>query len=221
MVKNKSEQSRSLALKAKNESSDNDSSTSESEDEEYAMAVKEVKKFFKRRGRFVRQPRDDRKSLQRSRDDKNGKSERKCFSCGDSNHLIGHETHDGKWSSIMKRGDDFDNKEHCMYVIGKKALDEGFEFKAFDDELKNEKCHVIAVGRTMECTDCNELALGWFRKTTLFFTYQELVYPVGKPSTWQCPDGLQVVKPQNMNFSHNADQKIHIVLNHKGRNRFK
>ncbi|GJX32845.1 retrovirus-related pol polyprotein from transposon TNT 1-94, partial [Tanacetum coccineum] len=44
---------------------------------------------FKRRGRFARQPRDERKSLQRSRDDKNGKSERKCFRCGDSNHLIG------------------------------------------------------------------------------------------------------------------------------------
>ncbi|GJX11531.1 zf-CCHC domain-containing protein [Tanacetum coccineum] len=56
--------------------------------EEYAMAVKEFKKFFKRRGRFVRQPRDERKSFQRSRNDKNGKSERKCFRCGDSNHII-------------------------------------------------------------------------------------------------------------------------------------
>ncbi|GKD98271.1 zf-CCHC domain-containing protein [Tanacetum coccineum] len=74
---------------AKKESSDDDSSTFESEDEEYAMAVKEFKKFFKRRGRFVRQPRDERKSLQRSRDDKNSKSETKCFRCGDLNHLIG------------------------------------------------------------------------------------------------------------------------------------
>ncbi|GJW70330.1 zf-CCHC domain-containing protein [Tanacetum coccineum] len=89
MIKDKREQSRSLALKAKKESSDEDSSTSDSEDEEYAMAVKEFKKFFKRRGRFVRQPRDERKSLQRSRNDKNSKSERKCFRCGDPNHLIG------------------------------------------------------------------------------------------------------------------------------------
>ncbi|GKE97407.1 copia protein, partial [Tanacetum coccineum] len=73
----------------KRESSDEDSSTSDSEDEEYAMAIKEFKKFFKRRGRFVRQLRDERKSLQRSRNDKNGKSERKCFRCGDPNHLIG------------------------------------------------------------------------------------------------------------------------------------
>ncbi|GJU30561.1 copia protein, partial [Tanacetum coccineum] len=89
MVKGKREQGRSLALKAKRESNDEDSLTSESEDEEYAMAVREFKKFFKRRGRFIRQPRDEIKSLQRSRDDKNGKSERKCFRCGDSNHLIG------------------------------------------------------------------------------------------------------------------------------------
>ncbi|GJU58556.1 hypothetical protein Tco_1236322 [Tanacetum coccineum] len=46
---------------------------------EYAMAVRDFKKFFKRRGRFVRQPRNDKKTFQRSRDDKNGKGERKCL----------------------------------------------------------------------------------------------------------------------------------------------
>ncbi|GKC01435.1 hypothetical protein Tco_0987571 [Tanacetum coccineum] len=71
------------------ESSDKDSSTSDSEDEEYAMAVRDIKKFFKRRERFVRQPHDERKSSQRNKDDKNGKSERKCFKYGDPNHLIG------------------------------------------------------------------------------------------------------------------------------------
>ncbi|GJT18855.1 zf-CCHC domain-containing protein [Tanacetum coccineum] len=88
MVKGKREKSRSLALKAKKESSDEESSTSDSEDEEYAMAVRDFKKFFKRRGRFVRQPRDERKSFQRSKYDKNGKRERKCFRCEDPNHLI-------------------------------------------------------------------------------------------------------------------------------------
>ncbi|GJX87726.1 zf-CCHC domain-containing protein [Tanacetum coccineum] len=77
-----------LALKAKKESSDEECSTSGSEDEEYAMAVKDFKKFFKRRGRFVRQPRNDKKTFQRNHDDKNGKSDRKCFRCGDPNHLI-------------------------------------------------------------------------------------------------------------------------------------
>ncbi|GJX51588.1 ribosomal protein L7Ae/L30e/S12e/Gadd45 [Tanacetum coccineum] len=89
MVKGKKEQNRSLALKAKKESSDEDSSTSDSEDEEYTMAVRDFKKFFKRRERFVRQPHDERKSSQRNKDDKNSKSKRKCFKSGDPNHLIG------------------------------------------------------------------------------------------------------------------------------------
>nr|GEW28821.1 retrovirus-related Pol polyprotein from transposon TNT 1-94 [Tanacetum cinerariifolium] len=74
---------KSIALKAKKESRDED------EDEEYAKAVRDFKKFFKRRGTFVRQPRNDKKMFQRSHDDKNGKSDRKCFRCGDPNHLIG------------------------------------------------------------------------------------------------------------------------------------
>ncbi|GJU06135.1 hypothetical protein Tco_1122565 [Tanacetum coccineum] len=63
---------KSITLKAKKESSDEECLTSGSEDEEYAMAVRDFKKFFKRRGRFVRQPRNDKKTFQRSRDDKNG-----------------------------------------------------------------------------------------------------------------------------------------------------
>nr|GEY72540.1 zf-CCHC domain-containing protein/UBN2 domain-containing protein [Tanacetum cinerariifolium] len=73
----------------KKEVSDEDSSSSDSEDEKYDMAVKEFKKFFKRRGRFIRQPRGDRKTIQRSRNDGYGKSEIKCFRCSDTNHLIG------------------------------------------------------------------------------------------------------------------------------------
>nr|GEY39631.1 zf-CCHC domain-containing protein/DUF4219 domain-containing protein/UBN2 domain-containing protein [Tanacetum cinerariifolium] len=78
----------SIALKARKESSDDDSSTSDSEDKEYGMSVRDFNKFFKRRGRFVRQPHEERKSFQRNKDDKNGKGERKGFKCGDPNHLI-------------------------------------------------------------------------------------------------------------------------------------
>ncbi|GKE69201.1 zf-CCHC domain-containing protein, partial [Tanacetum coccineum] len=88
IVKAKRER-KSLALKAKKESSDEECLTSESKDEEYAMVVRDFKKFFKRRGRFVRQPRNDKKTFQRSHNDKNGKGDRKCFRCGDPNHLIG------------------------------------------------------------------------------------------------------------------------------------
>nr|GEW28074.1 zinc finger, CCHC-type [Tanacetum cinerariifolium] len=70
---------KSLALKAKKESNDEECSTFRSEDEEYAIAARDFKKFFKRRVRFVRQHRNDKKTFQRSRDDKNDKSDRKCF----------------------------------------------------------------------------------------------------------------------------------------------
>ncbi|GJW73469.1 hypothetical protein Tco_0132839 [Tanacetum coccineum] len=62
-VKDKKEQSRSLALKVKKKVNNKDSSSSDSEDEEYAMAVKEFKKFFKTRERFVRQPRAIEKNI--------------------------------------------------------------------------------------------------------------------------------------------------------------
>ncbi|GJY82903.1 hypothetical protein Tco_0496279 [Tanacetum coccineum] len=73
IVKEKVER-KSLDLKAKKESSDEECLTSGSEDEEYVMAVRDFKKFFKRRGRFVRQPQNNKKTFQRSRDDKNSKS---------------------------------------------------------------------------------------------------------------------------------------------------
>nr|GEU84599.1 copia protein [Tanacetum cinerariifolium] len=70
IVKEKVER-QSLALKANKKSSDEECSTSGSEDEEYAMAVRDFKKFFKRRGRFVRQPRNDKKTFEQRRNDKN------------------------------------------------------------------------------------------------------------------------------------------------------
>ncbi|GJW02079.1 retrovirus-related pol polyprotein from transposon TNT 1-94 [Tanacetum coccineum] len=112
-------------LKAKKESSDEECSTSGSEDEEYAMAVRDFKKFFKRRGRFVRQPRNDKKTFQRSRDDKNGKSDRKCFRCGDPNHLIGECPKPpkdknqrafvgGSWSDSGEEDDEKVKNETCL-----------------------------------------------------------------------------------------------------------
>nr|GEW30349.1 ribonuclease H-like domain-containing protein [Tanacetum cinerariifolium] len=55
---------------------------------EYVMAVRNFKKFFRRKGRPVIQPREEKKSFWQM-DDKKGKSDRKCFRCGFPNHLIG------------------------------------------------------------------------------------------------------------------------------------
>ncbi|GJT82040.1 hypothetical protein Tco_1056382 [Tanacetum coccineum] len=60
----KKEKYKSLALKERKVSSDKEESCSGS-NEEYAMAVRDFKKFFRRKGKFVRQPHDDKKSLQK------------------------------------------------------------------------------------------------------------------------------------------------------------
>nr|GFA61627.1 zf-CCHC domain-containing protein/UBN2 domain-containing protein [Tanacetum cinerariifolium] len=76
-------------------------------------------------GRFVRQPQNDKKTLQRSRDDKNSKSDRKCFRCGHSNHLIGEcptPSKDknqrafvgGSWSDSSEEDDEKVNNETCL-----------------------------------------------------------------------------------------------------------
>nr|GEX43130.1 zf-CCHC domain-containing protein/UBN2 domain-containing protein [Tanacetum cinerariifolium] len=88
IYRGKEERVKSIALKAKKESSDDETSTSGSDDEEYAMTVRNFKKFFRRKGKFVRQPREEKKSF-RQRDEKKGKSGRNFFRCGDPNHLIG------------------------------------------------------------------------------------------------------------------------------------
>nr|GEU95342.1 Gag-Pol polyprotein [Tanacetum cinerariifolium] len=124
IVKAKGER-RSLALKAKKEYSDEECSTFRSEDEEYAMVVRDFKKFFKTRGRLVRQPRNDKKTFQRSRDDKNGKNDRKCFRCSDPNHLIGEcpkRPKDknqrafvrGSWSDSGEEDDEKAKDETCL-----------------------------------------------------------------------------------------------------------
>ncbi|GJU13958.1 zf-CCHC domain-containing protein [Tanacetum coccineum] len=108
------------------ESTDEDNSTSDSEDEEYAMAVRDFKKIFKRRERFVRQPHDGRKSSIRTKDDKNDKSKRKCFKCGDANHLIGE-------CPKLSR-----NHYQRAYVGGSWSDNDVDE----DEKTKDKKCHM-------------------------------------------------------------------------------
>ncbi|GJZ94552.1 zf-CCHC domain-containing protein [Tanacetum coccineum] len=108
----------------KKESSDDKTSTSGSDDEEYAMAVRNFKKFFRRNGKFVRQPREEKKSF-RQRDEKKGKSDRKCFRCGNPNHLIGDcpkppRNKDqkvfigGSWNDSENDAEDKTNDETCL-----------------------------------------------------------------------------------------------------------
>ncbi|GJW90040.1 hypothetical protein Tco_0167593, partial [Tanacetum coccineum] len=74
IYRGKKEKVKSIALKAKKESSDDETLTSKSNDEEYAMVVRNFKKFFRRKGKFVWQPREEKKSF-RQRDKKKEKSD--------------------------------------------------------------------------------------------------------------------------------------------------
>ncbi|GJY24037.1 zf-CCHC domain-containing protein [Tanacetum coccineum] len=84
---NKKKKYKSLALKARKVLSE-EATSSDSNDEEYAMGVRDFKKFFRRRGKFVRQPHDERKNFQKIKEDKKEKDDRRCFKCGDPNHFI-------------------------------------------------------------------------------------------------------------------------------------
>ncbi|GJY33939.1 hypothetical protein Tco_0418408 [Tanacetum coccineum] len=90
----------------------------------YAMAVRNFKKFFRRKGKFVRQPKEEKKSF-RQRDEKKGKNDRKCFRFGDPNHLIGDclkpsRNKDqkafigGSWSDSENDAEDKTNDETCL-----------------------------------------------------------------------------------------------------------
>ncbi|GKB71080.1 zf-CCHC domain-containing protein [Tanacetum coccineum] len=152
---------KSLALKAKKESSDEECSTSGNKDEEYAMAVRDFKKFFKRRGRFVRQPRNDKKTFQRSRDDKTGKNDRKCFRCGDPNHLIGECPKPpkdknqrafvgGSWSDSGDEDDEKVKDETCLVAHASSELRELKDRLSIFEKNK---------GVDLECAVCHVLKI--------------------------------------------------------------
>nr|GEY90486.1 serine/threonine protein kinase SRPK1 [Tanacetum cinerariifolium] len=141
---------KSIFLKAKKESSDEECSTSGSEDEEYATAVRDFKKFFKRRGRFVRQPRNDKKMFQRSRNDKNGKSDRKCFRCGDPNHLIEECPNPpkdknkkafvgGSWSDSDEKDDEKVKDKTCLVAHASSEICLGVDLEP-DEWIKDSRC---------------------------------------------------------------------------------
>nr|GEY95428.1 uncharacterized mitochondrial protein AtMg00810-like [Tanacetum cinerariifolium] len=141
---------KSLTLKAKKESSDEECSTFESEDEEYAMAVRDFKKFFERRGRFVRQPRNDKKTFQRSRDDKNSECDRKFFRCGDLNHIIRECPKPlkdknqrafvgGSWSDSGEEDDEKVKNETCLVAQASSEICFGVDLKP-DEWINDSRC---------------------------------------------------------------------------------
>ncbi|GKA74888.1 zf-CCHC domain-containing protein [Tanacetum coccineum] len=182
IVKAKGER-KSLALKAKKESSDEECSTSRSEDEEYAMAKRDFKKFFNRRGRFVRQPRNDKMTFQTNRDDKNSKSERKCFRCREPNHLIGEcpkPPRDknqrtfigGSWSDSSEEDDEKVNDETCLVAQASNEICLGVNLDP-DEWIKDSGCSKHMTGNrsssplTRHAMEVTSLLVVIFAVTTL------------------------------------------------------
>ncbi|GJW87893.1 retrovirus-related pol polyprotein from transposon TNT 1-94 [Tanacetum coccineum] len=134
---------KSIALKAKKESSDEECLTSGSEDEKYAMAVREFKKFLKRRGRFVRQPQNDKKMFQRSRDDK--KSEEDDEKVKDETCLVAHISSEvcsesSYFSDENSSIDDIalDNEYDKLCKMSLKIITKNKKLKATRNSLENE-----------------------------------------------------------------------------------
>ncbi|GJY88952.1 hypothetical protein Tco_0503580 [Tanacetum coccineum] len=132
-------------------------STFGSKDEEYAMAVRDFKKFFKRRGSFVRQPRNDKKTFQRSQDDTNNKSERKYFRCGDPKHLIGEcpkSLRDknqrafvgGSWSDSGEEDDEKVKDETCLVAHTSSEICLGVDLEP-DEWIKDSGCSKHMTGK--------------------------------------------------------------------------
>nr|GEW05586.1 hypothetical protein [Tanacetum cinerariifolium] len=121
-IVNANEDRKYLALKAEKESSDEECLTSKSKDEEYAMTVRDFKKFFKRRGRFVRKPQNDKKTFQRSRDDKNDKNQRAFIR--------------GSWSDSGEEDDEKVKDEMCLIAQASSEYDEENPFGARRQNLR-------------------------------------------------------------------------------------
>ncbi|GJT52143.1 retrovirus-related pol polyprotein from transposon TNT 1-94 [Tanacetum coccineum] len=123
IYRGKKERVKSIALKTKKESSDDETLTSESDDEEYAMAVRNFKKFFRRNGKFVRQPREEMKSF-RQRDEKKGNNQKAFIgvSWSDSENEAEDKTNDETY--LMAQSSNEVTLESSHYSDNDSSLDD-------------------------------------------------------------------------------------------------
>ncbi|GJW30278.1 retrovirus-related pol polyprotein from transposon TNT 1-94 [Tanacetum coccineum] len=118
--------------------------------ERKSLALKAKKESSDKECIFVRQPQNDKKTFQRSRDDKNGKSDRKCFRCGDPNHLIGECPKPpkdknqrafvgGSWSDSGEEDDEKVNNETCLVAQASSEICHGVDLE-LDEWIKDSGC---------------------------------------------------------------------------------
>ncbi|GJR10411.1 retrovirus-related pol polyprotein from transposon TNT 1-94 [Tanacetum coccineum] len=92
----------------------------------------------------------DNETFQRSRDDKNGKGDRKCFRCGDPNHLIGECPKPpkdknqrafvgGSWSDSGEEDDEKVKDETCLVAQASNEICLGVDLEP-DEWIKDSGC---------------------------------------------------------------------------------
>ncbi|GKA08747.1 zf-CCHC domain-containing protein [Tanacetum coccineum] len=156
------------------------------------MAVRDFKKLFRRRGKFVRQPHDDKKNFRKIKEDKNEKEDRRCFKCGDLNHFISdcpkHSYNDQKafvvrcWSDSEE---DSKKDEICLVALNNNEVFSDtpyYSSSSLDSEsLQNKYNKIEQLERSKEaclkCESCDilqskvsslSLKLASFKSSSLF-----------------------------------------------------
>ncbi|GJS66007.1 retrovirus-related pol polyprotein from transposon TNT 1-94 [Tanacetum coccineum] len=154
IVKAKGER-KSLALKAKKESSDEECSTFKSEDEEYAMAVRDFKKLFNRRG--VSWSDSSEEYYEKAKDKTclvTQASNEVCFDSSyfsDENSSIDNFTLDNEYDKLCKMSLKIITKNKQLKVTRNSLENELCELKLKLSTLEKNK------GVDLECTNCQSL----------------------------------------------------------------
>ncbi|GJV06426.1 retrovirus-related pol polyprotein from transposon TNT 1-94 [Tanacetum coccineum] len=156
---------RSLALKAKKESSDEECSTSGSEDEEYAMAVRDFKKFFKTRDKNKRAFIGGSWSNSGEEDDENIQEET-CLVAQAPNEVCSESSYFSDENSSI---DDLalDNEYDKLCKMSLKIITKNKRLKATRNSLENELRELKAKLSTLEknkgvdldCVKCHTLTI--------------------------------------------------------------
>ncbi|GKD57668.1 hypothetical protein Tco_1291055 [Tanacetum coccineum] len=171
IYRGKKERVKSIALNAKKESSDDETSTSGSDDEEYVMAIRNFKKLFRRKDKFVRQPREEKKSFRQRDDDSKNDVEDKtnyetCLMAQSSNEVTLNSSHYSDNASSINN-DNMQIEYDSLCEISLKIISKNKILKTKRDLLEkeilelNEKIKKHERGKEIEiaCKSCDELKL--------------------------------------------------------------
>ncbi|GKC19359.1 hypothetical protein Tco_1021509, partial [Tanacetum coccineum] len=167
--KSKKENYKSLALKARKVLSEEEETSSDSDDEEYATAVRDFKKFFRRKGKFVRRFRkvkedkkekDDRRCFNDSGDD--CKKEEICLMALDNNEVLSDTPY---YSSSSLDNESWENEYDKLCKITLRIINKDKQLKAKNEVLKREACELKAKVEQLErnkeigleCESCVDL----------------------------------------------------------------